>query len=189
MLLHNGAKRHSLHTVELLQRPGKALWKLCRPIPPLFTAFLASRPCKGSNIPNTPTQHGYKTQHYTVIALHTLNNTVAKGLNQMTPIPVALDMGKSFDTINVHTLIIKLLQIRIPGTINKLSQSTSRDEKATQHTETIHPYNVNLKQGGVVSPIVFNIYTVDIPLRRWHHHHIYTHKHKCSQERNKTIPT
>ena len=38
-----------------------------------------------ANIPNTPMQHGYKTQHYTVTALHTLNNTVAKGFNQMAP--------------------------------------------------------------------------------------------------------
>ena len=30
-----------------------------------------------ANIPNTPIQHGYKTQHSTVTALHTLNNTVA----------------------------------------------------------------------------------------------------------------
>ena len=29
-----------------------------------------------ANIPNTPMQHGYKTQHSTVTALHTLNNTV-----------------------------------------------------------------------------------------------------------------
>ena len=32
------------------------------------------------HIPNTPMQHGYKTQHSTVTALHTLNNTVAKGV-------------------------------------------------------------------------------------------------------------
>ena len=36
-----------------------------------------------ANIPNTPMQHGYKTQHSTVTALHTLNNTIAKGFNQM----------------------------------------------------------------------------------------------------------
>ena len=36
-----------------------------------------------ANIPNTPTQHGYKTQHSTVRALHTLNNTVAKGFNPL----------------------------------------------------------------------------------------------------------
>ena len=38
-----------------------------------------------ANIPNTPMQQGYKTQHSTVTALHTLNNTVAKGFNQMAP--------------------------------------------------------------------------------------------------------
>ena len=74
-----------------------------------------------ANIPNTPMQHGYKTQHSTVTALHTLNNTVAKGFNQMAPpartITVALDMSKAFDTINIHTLIRKLLQTNIQGTI------------------------------------------------------------------------
>ena len=66
-----------------------------------------------ANIPNTPTQHGYKTQHSTVTALHTVNNTVAKGFNQMAPpartITESLDMSKAFDTINIHTLIRKLL--------------------------------------------------------------------------------
>ena len=38
-----------------------------------------------ANIPNTPMQHGYKTQHSTVTALHTLNNTVEKGFNQIAP--------------------------------------------------------------------------------------------------------
>ena len=66
---------------------------------------------------------GYKTQHSTVTALHILNSTVVKGFNQMVPlarsITVALDMSKSFDTINIHTLIRKLLQTKIPGTILK----------------------------------------------------------------------
>ena len=90
-------------------------------------------------------QHGYKTQHSTVTALHTLNNTVAKGFNQMAPpartITVALDMSKAFDTINIHTLIRKLLQTNIPSS----SQTTSRDAKPTQHIEITHPNNVNLK--------------------------------------------
>ena len=72
-------------------------------------------------ISNTPMQHGYKTQHSSVTALHTLNNTVAKWFNQMAPpariITVALDVSKAFDTINIHTLIRKLLQTNIPGTI------------------------------------------------------------------------
>ena len=38
-----------------------------------------------ANIPNTPMQHGFKTQHSTVTTLHTLNNIVAKGFTKMTP--------------------------------------------------------------------------------------------------------
>ena len=58
-----------------------------------------------THIPNTPMQHGYKTQHSTVMVLHTLNNTVAKGFNPARTITVALDMSKAFDTISIHTLI------------------------------------------------------------------------------------
>ena len=84
----------------------------CRPISLLSviakTLEKSLFPYITANIPNTPMQHGYKTHHSTVTAVHTLNNTVAKGLNQMAPpaqtITVALDMSKAFDTINIHTL-------------------------------------------------------------------------------------
>ena len=83
---------------------------------------------------NTPMQHGYKTQHYTVTALQTLNNTVAKGFNQMAPpartITVTLDMSKAFDTINIHTLIRKMLQTNIPGTIIKFIANYIKGRKA-----------------------------------------------------------
>ena len=65
-----------------------------------------------ANVPNTPTQHGYKTQHSTVAALPTLNNTAAKGFSQMAPpartITVTLDMTKSFNIINIHTTSLAL---------------------------------------------------------------------------------
>ena len=102
-----------------------------------------------ANIPNTPMQHGYKTQHSTVTALHTLNNTVAKGFNQMAPpartITVALDMSKAFDTINIHTLIRKLLQTNFQAHSLCSSQTKSRDVKPTQYIEITHPDNVILK--------------------------------------------
>ena len=102
-----------------------------------------------ANIPNTPMQHGYKTQHYTVTALHTLNNTVTKGFNQMVPpartITVALDMSKAFDTINIHTLIRKLLQTNIPGTIIKFIANYIKGRKAYTTYRITHPNNVNLK--------------------------------------------
>ena len=124
-----------------------------------------------ANIPNTPTQHEYKTQHYTVTALHTVNNTVAKGFNQMAPpahtITVALDMSKAFDTINIHTLIGKLLQTNIPGTIIKFIANYIKGRKAyttyRKHTSSQRQFKTGVPQGGVLSPTLFNMYTADIP--------------------------
>ena len=85
-----------------------------------------------------PTQHGYKAQHSTVTALHMLNNTVAKGFNQMAPpartITVVLDMSKAFDTVNTHTIIGKLLQTRNPCTILKFVANYIKGRKAYTST-------------------------------------------------------
>ena len=116
-----------------------------------------------THIPNTPMQHGYKTQHSTVTALHTLTNTVANGLNQMAP-PARI-ITVAYDTINIHTPVRKLLQRNMPGTTLSSWQTTSRDEKHTQHIETTHPDNVKtgVAPSGVLSPTLFNIYTLDLP--------------------------
>ena len=116
-------------------------------------------------------QHAYKPQNSTVTALHTLNNTVAKGFNQMAPsartITVAFNMSKSFDTINIHTLIRKLLQTNIPGTIIKFIENYMKGCKAyttyRNHTSRQRHFKTGVPEGGVLSSILFNIYTLDLP--------------------------
>ena len=124
-------------------------------------------PYIASNIPNTPMHHGYKTQHSTVTALYTLNNTVAKGFNQMAPpartITVALDMSKAFDTINIHTLIRKLLQTNIPGTINKFIANYIKGHKVYTTYINHTSKQLQFKTGGVLSLTIFNIYTSGLP--------------------------
>ena len=82
-------------------------------------------------------------------------------------ITVALDMSKAFDTINIHTLIRKLLQTNIPGTIIKFITYYIKGRKAYKthinHTSSQHQFKTGVPQGGILSPTLFNIYTADIP--------------------------
>ena len=116
-------------------------------------------------------QHGYKTQQSTVTALHTLNKTVANGFKQIAPpartITVALDMSKAFDTINIHTLIRRLLQTNIPGTIIKFISNYIKGRKTyttyRNYASKQRQFKTGVPQGGLLSPILFNIYTSDLP--------------------------
>ena len=96
---------------------------------------------------NIRTQHGYKTQHTTVMALHTLN-TVAKGFNQMAhrarTVTVAFDMNKAFDTINTH-LSENCYSPGFQAQSLSSSHTTSRDANPTHYIEITHPHNVNSK--------------------------------------------
>ena len=134
-------------------------------------------PYMTANIPNTPTHHGYKTQHSTVKALHALNEHRIC-FNQIAPlartISVALDMSKAFDTINIHTLIRKLLKTKIPCTLIKFIANYINERKVdtTYGTSTFsqRQLKTGIPQGGVLSPTLINIYTADIPFFNDIHH-------------------
>ena len=119
-----------------------------------------------ANIPNIPTQHGYKTQHSTVTELQTLSNTVAKGFNLMAPsartITAALDMSKAFDKINIHTQIRNLLETKIPGTIiiNFIANYIKGLKAYTsyrKYTSSQRQFKTDVPQGSAILPALFNI--------------------------------
>ena len=104
------------------------------------------------NIANTPIKEGYKTQHSTMTALHTLNNTVEKGFNQMAPpVRTMLCYSTRYEQSFRHNKHTHTNQKS--GTDRQTfhaqslssSQTTSGDAKPTQHIEITHPNNVNLE--------------------------------------------
>ena len=114
-------------------------------------------------------------------------------------ITVALDISKAFDTINIHTLIRKLLQTNIPGTIIKFITNYIKGRKAyttyRNHTSKQRQFKTGIPQGGLLSPTLFNIYTSDLPPPSApvqvmaYADHIHTHKYESRQEIHTTIPT
>ena len=119
-----------------------------------------------NNILHISKQHGFKSNHSTSTAIHNINNTIATGFKQNKPpertIAVALDMSKAFNTVNIHTLAHKLDQTNIPQTILKFIENYIKERKAYttfRNNTTQHQFKTGVPQGGVLSPILFNIYT------------------------------
>ena len=71
-------------------------------------------------------------------------------------------MSKAFDTITIHTIIRKLLQTNIPGTIIKFIANYMKGHKAyttyRNHTSR-RQFKTGVPQGGVLSPTLFKSYT------------------------------
>ena len=110
-----------------------------------------------ANITQTPTQHGSKAQHSTVIALHTLKQIIT----------VALDISKASDTVNTHPLIRKLLQTSTPVTVIKFAANNIKGRKAyttkKKHKSIQRQVKAGVPKGGVLSPTLFNTYTANFP--------------------------
>ena len=114
-----------------------------------------------ANIPNTPTQHRYKTQHssYSDGTTH-IKQDRSKGV-QPTGFPCTTNhcstrLTKAVDTINIHTLIRKLVQTNIPDTIIKFIANYIKERKAyttyRNHTSSQRQFKTGVPQGGIISP-------------------------------------
>ena len=86
--------------------------------------------------------------------------THTKRLNQMThaaqTITVALDMSQTFDTINIQTLIRKLLHTRIPCRIMKFIENSIKGCKTSRtyinKLSIQRQFKTGVPYGGVLSP-------------------------------------
>ena len=123
------------------------------------------------NIDQLDFQHGFKANFSTNTALHKINHQITEGFNKKKKpertVLVSLDLSKAFDTVNIHTLIKKLLLTNIPNKLIKFLSNYLKGRQAYTILQDVMSKHRNLKtgvpQGGVLSPTLFNIYMSDIP--------------------------
>ena len=128
-------------------------------------------PTLTEHLPVPDIQHGFRSNHSTVTALHEFSEAVAGGFNEKKPadrtLLVQIDLSKAFDMVSHEKLLKGLNQTTLPGGIKRwfncyLSGRQSR-VNFRNATSTSRNVRTGVPQGAVTSPILFNFYLSDLP--------------------------
>ena len=124
------------------------------------------------HLPSCTHQHGFKTKHSTTTALHSIIDPIITGFNQKRPphrtALIAIDFSQAFDTINIYTLINKIIDnTTIPNILKKFIGNYVHGRQGfttfNNYSSKTHIFKTGVPQGGVLSPSLFNLYIADIP--------------------------
>lgn len=115
-----------------------------------------------------PQQFGFRREHNTIHPLVRIQQFVKSNFSQQRSTGmVLLDIKAAFDYVWHDGLIYKLIRFNFPPYIIKIIQSflstrTFRVHIGSVSSEVFH-INAGCPQGSCLSPILYNIYTADIP--------------------------
>ena len=116
-------------------------------------------------------QHGFRKGRSTTTALHDINKHIADGLNRKQPVhrtvSVAIDLSRAFDTVD-HTLLLKdILELNLNDRIKRFLCAYLRGRQTyvefRDATSKYRKVKQGVPQGGVLSPLLFNLYMSKMP--------------------------
>ena len=128
-------------------------------------------PTLTTHLPIPDIQHGFRSKHSTVTALHEFVESVAGGFNEKKPanrtLLVQIDLSKAFDMVSHEKLLKDINTTTLPEGLKRWLSSYlhGRQSKVNFRNETSKSKNVRrgVPQGAVTSPILFNFYLSNLP--------------------------
>ena len=142
---------------------------LLSPAAKIFEALLLPHVTASINLADH--QHGFRKGRSTTTALQSILDHVNKGLNMKKPVhrtvSVAIDLSKAFDTVDHQLLLNDIKNLPLNDYIVRFLCAYLRGRYTYVFFRNAKSKNRKVKQGvpqgGVLSPILFNLYMASMP--------------------------